>query len=111
ALAELRAYGGLLKAGFAVKPGTGKGQPKPEFFVDPGDGHSVLIEVHAKQIDLNTQAELNKHRKSTEAQLQKFQAKLKKEGKAGGLFMSEPILIRPFGAPEPKKPGDTVTAN
>jgi hypothetical protein len=85
ALAELRAYGGLLEAGFAVTPGKGQKGPKPEFHVDAGDGSSVLVEVHAKQIDKKTQTTLNDHATATQEDLKKDRDDLHAQGKLGGV--------------------------
>lgn len=111
ALAELRAYGGLLEAGFKVTPGKTGDKPTAEFLVDPGDGNCALIEVHAKQIGGDVQEMLNQKREETEAKVEKFQAKLRAEGKPRGVFIGEPVSIAPMGMPDPGKPGDTLAAN
>lgn len=111
ALAELRAYGGLLAAGLQVTPQEPGGKPAPEFLVDAGDGNSVLIEVHAKQIDGEMQDALNRHGEDMKAKTQEFRAKLAREGKQRGVFVGEPVEITPFGRPDPDKPGDTISAN
>jgi hypothetical protein len=47
ALAELRAYGGLLEAGYGVTPIREKGESTPDFEVDAGDG-PVIVEVSSQ---------------------------------------------------------------
>lgn len=49
ALAELRAFGGMLEAGLSVQPLTvgGRRGATPDFVVDAGDGE-VTVEVHAR---------------------------------------------------------------
>jgi hypothetical protein len=111
ALAELRAYGGLLTAGLQVTPQEPGGKPAPEFLVDAGDGNSVLVEVHAKQIDGEMQTALDQHREERKSQVDEFRAKLAREGKQRGVFVGEPVAIAPFGRPDPDKPGDTISAN
>jgi hypothetical protein len=49
-LAELRAYGGLLEAGFKCTPIPVKDDSTPDFEVDAGDG-PVIVEVFAKHQD------------------------------------------------------------
>ena len=47
AMAEIRAYGGLLDAGFDVEPIRVSGKPTPEFFAKHGD-HTLVVEVASK---------------------------------------------------------------
>lgn len=49
-LAEIRAYGGLLEAGFQVKPIVRTSDATPDFTVDAGDG-PVTVEVFSKHQD------------------------------------------------------------
>lgn len=111
ALAELRAYGGLLAAGLRVTPQEPGGKPSPEFLAEAEDGNSVLIEVHAKQIDGGMQVALNQHREKMKSQVDEFRAELAREGKQRGVFVGEPVEIAPFGRPDPDKSGDTISAN
>ena len=47
AMAEIRAYGGLLDASFDVEPIRVSGKPTPEFFAKHGD-HTLVVEVASK---------------------------------------------------------------
>ena len=62
ALAELRAYGALLEAGYVVKPVRVMAKPTPDFTISDGNFSSV-VEVHAKQFFDETEEELLEHNK------------------------------------------------
>lgn len=98
ALAELRAYGSLLGAGYAVTPVRVMAQPTPDFTISDGNSSSV-VEVHAKQFFEETEKGLLRHDKWVSEQ-----------PRSPGVS-SYLRVIHPFGKPIPGKPGDTVTAN
>ncbi len=100
ALAELRAYGSLLAAGYTVKPVHEKRAKggTAEFIISEGN-FSAIVEVHAKQFFEETEKELVQHNKWVSAQ-----------PKLPGVSSYEHV-VHPFGKPTPGKPGDTVTAN
>jgi hypothetical protein len=99
ALAELRAYGALLEAGYPVKPvPTNPRKATPDFAIEDG-ATTTLVEVHAKQFYAMTEKEFQKHRK---------------------WISEQPILpgvtsyihvLHPFGGAVPGKPGDSTTTN
>ena len=97
-LAELRAYGSLLAADYAVTPVRVMAKPTPDFTISDGNFSSV-VEVHAKQFFDKTDQELLQHNKWVSEQ-----------PKSPGVSFYEHV-VHPFGKPIPGKPGDTVTAN
>jgi hypothetical protein len=105
-LAELRAYGAFLEAGFEVKPIPVKDESTPDFEVDAGDG-PVTVEVFAK------------HQDNSEDQLwEDIQAGKTPEGverkayKAKGSDIEMTIWEqRPGGSPDRGKLDDSVQAN
>ena len=106
ALAELRAYGSLLEAGFSVKPEPTTTQPTPEFTVDAGDGE-VAVEVFAKHQDDDQKQQLvdagaGKYSGKTDVAVVKTER--------GKVTMATTVL-HPGGAPDPKKPHDSTQAN
>lgn len=106
ALAELRAYGGLLEAGFTVTPIHETDDSTPDFEVDAGDG-PVIVEVFAK------------HQNTAEKKLwQDIRAGHTPTAVDRHVVQSEHNKIEitisehhPGGAPDPKKPHDSVQAN
>lgn len=103
ALAEIRAFGALLEAGFNVAPlSTEKGRPTADFGISPIDVE-VIIEVHCRQLSHEVQKSIDEHAIQQECEFQKW----REENPKGGVYMSQPHIIRPFGDP---KQGRTVTA-
>lgn len=103
ALAEIRAFGALLAAGFNVVPlHTEKGQPTADFRVSSTD-IDVIIEVHCRQLSVETQKSIDEHAVQHEHEFQNWRA----ENPEGGAFIGPPHVVRPFGDP---KEGRTVTA-
>lgn len=97
-LGELRAYGALLEAGYAVKPIPRSLKPTPEFEVT-GGGKTFIVEVHSKQFDSNTEEGLRKFREQTA-----------EEPQQPGVT-SHVHFTFPFGRPTPEKSGDSTTTN
>jgi hypothetical protein len=99
ALAELRAYGYLLEAGFSVNPvPTGK-KATPEFLVKDGEVEFV-VEVHAKQQNSETERELEAMRK-----------KIRDERPAPGEIHTHVTHVHPWARPIQHKKGDSTTTN
>jgi hypothetical protein len=107
ALAELRAYGALLEAGFAVTPIPVKDDDStPDFGVDAGDG-SIIVEVFAKHQD-ESESTLWEDIQAgqTPTGVERHSAKV--ESGEVKITISEHF---PGGAPDPQKPHDSVQAN
>lgn len=106
ALAELRAYGGLLEAGFKVTPVPVGPDPTPDFEVDAGDG-SVVVEVFAKHSDEDeTELWRSIQAGQTPPGVERHSAKIK-----GGELKTVVSEHHPGGVPDPLKPNDSVQAN
>jgi hypothetical protein len=97
-LAELRAYGYLLKAGFSVTPlaPTNK-KPTPEFVVSDGND-SFVVEVHAKQQNTDTEQELKTHREA-----------VAKAPRNPGEITTHVHVVHPWGRPSAQRRGDSTT--
>ena len=108
ALAEIRAYGALLEAGYQVNPIRPAKEPSPDFRIAAENGGCANVEVHAKQISGPMQDEIDKHEREIQ---EDFQAWRKEKGKSGGVFIAEALGIQPLGAPDPAKRGETTTIN
>ena len=99
ALAELRAYGMLLEAGYKVAPvAAGNNGPTPEFEVSDGTS-AALVEVHAKQFDAATEKGLQAHRKM-----------ISEQPPSPGVTAYE-HAVHPFGKPVVGKAGDSTVTN
>lgn len=99
ALAELRAYGALLEAGYKVTPiAVNNQKPTPEFTISDGSNEAI-VEVHAKQFDATTEKEVQQHRKTAA-----------EEPKSPGVSIRTHV-VQPFGKPKVGKPGDSTTTN
>jgi hypothetical protein len=99
ALAELRAYGDLLEAGYDVTPiAPNNREPTPEFEISDGQSRA-LVEVHAKQLDAGTEKNLQQYRKM-----------IAEQPARPGVAVYEHV-IHPFGKPIVGKPGDSTTTN
>lgn len=97
-LGELRAYGALLEAGYAVKPIPPSSKPTPEFEVT-GEVKTFIVEVHSKQFDATTEESLHNYREQ-----------IAEEPRQPGVTSHVHYTI-PFGRPTPGKSGDSVTTN
>ena len=103
ALAEIRAFGALLEAGFdAVPLPTKKGRPTADFRVSSTDT-DVFIEVHCRQLSDETQKSIDEHTTQQDREFQKW----REAHPEGGALIGPPHVVRPFGDP---KEGRTVTA-
>ena len=99
ALAELRAYGALLEAGYKVSPVVIKNsEPTPEFEISDG-AYRAVVEVHAKQYNEDTEKGLQEHRKMIASQ-----------PSSPGVAVYTHV-VHPFGRPVPGKPGDSTATN
>lgn len=108
ALGEIRAYGALLEASFTVNP-----QPQvpgkkviPEFDVDAGDG-SVIVEVYNRQMDPSVSAAIAQ----AEFDVRAGKGMRSVAGSQASITIGEPVSVTPYGVPDPKKQGESVTAN
>ena len=106
ALGEIRAYGALLETAMTVRPCPTVAGKKPEFEVDAGDGPAI-VEVHSRQLDEKQVRAIAQHYKALRERVQATRAA--NPGKPT-ITMSEMEVI-PFGAPDPKKSGDSVLTN
>lgn len=108
ALGEIRAYSALLETAMTVVPGpavTGK-NVIPEFEVNAGDG-SVIVEVHSRQLDGAQAQAIAQNHKALEEKV-----KAKRAANPGkGTVTTSVMEVIPFGAPDPKKSGDSVLTN
>lgn len=106
ALAELRTYGGLLEAGFSVTPIPEADESTPDFEADAGDG-AIIVEVFAKHQD-ESEKKLweaiasGRTPPGVERQVVEDQH---------GRIETTITEHHPAGAPDPKKPHDSVQAN
>lgn len=106
ALAELRAYGAFIEAGYEITPIPVNGASTPDFEVDAGDG-PVIVEVFAK------------HQDKSESQLWgDIQVGKTPPGVERSTYETEVGVIRttiseqhPGGTPDPTRPNDSVQAN
>jgi hypothetical protein len=106
ALAELRAYGGLLEAGFSVIPIAETDESTPDFEADAGDG-AVIVEVFAKHQD---ESENRLWKGVTTGQTPAGVERNVVEDRRGKIETTT-MEMRPGGAPDPAKPHDSVQAN
>jgi hypothetical protein len=107
ALAEIRAYGALLEAGFQVTPiPRTMDDATPDFTVDAGDG-PVVVEVFTKHQD-NDQKQLlaDVHAGKTPPGVER--STIKGKNVTGNFTVT---TLQPGGAPDPNKPHDSVQAN
>lgn len=106
ALAELRAYGAFVEAGFAVTPIPRAATTTPDFTVDAGDG-AVVVEVFTKNQDA-----------AQKAFLAQIRAGNTPPGVGRSIFKGKRFsmtttvaTLQPGGAPDPAKPDDSTQAN
>jgi len=108
ALAELRAYGGLLEAGFSVEPIPCRDDSTPDFRVDAGDG-PITVEVFAKHQDKEQDRLLEAINKPGERLPDGVERHVHTAGsRSVTTTMAE---LAPAGRPDPTKPFDSIQAN
>ncbi|WP_199028871.1 hypothetical protein [Ralstonia sp. ASV6] len=108
ALAEIRAYGGLLEAGFEVTPIPRMSSATPDFTVDAGDG-PVTVEVFSKHQDVE-QDELMAAA-NTPGGCHPLGIERTTSTVGSRVVTMTEIELTPAGRPDPNKPGDSVQAN
>ena len=106
ALAELRAYGALLEAGFSVKPIPTSSIPTADFEADAGDG-PIVVEVFAKHQDEQQQQLIE------DVAAGKTPPGVERSHTQRGNRRMEitTMELHPAGIPDPNKPHDCVQAN
>jgi hypothetical protein len=107
-LAEIRAYGGLLKAGFSVTPILRRDDSTPDFRIDAGDG-PITVEVFAKHQDREQDDLLNVVH-SNDALLPDGVERHSQTSRHGTITTTV-IEHTPAGRPDPSKPHDSIQAN
>ncbi|MGK8200565.1 hypothetical protein [Burkholderia cepacia] len=107
-LAEIRAYGGLLEAGFQVAPIPRTSDATPDFTVDAGDG-PVTVEVFSKHQD-EDQDDLLAAVNTPDGEHPQVieRSETTTDDKAIRTTVAE---LTPAGRPDPNKSGDSVQAN
>jgi hypothetical protein len=101
ALAELRACGALLEAGFPVQLGTKDASgAKPEFHVSV-DGVETIVEVWTRSLSKEERDRI----KAQQA------ASSRTEEVDGGTITTSVAATAPFATPDPSKKGDSVLTN
>jgi len=108
ALAELRAYGGLLEAGFSVEPIPRSDDSTPDFRIDAGDG-PITVEVFAKHQD-KEQNRLLEAINTPGALLPDGVERHVHTVGSRSVIMTTAELA-PAGRPDPTKPFDSIQAN
>lgn len=108
ALAEIRAYGGLIEAGFAVTPILRRDEATPDFRIDAGDGE-ITVEVFAKHQDKQQDALLDAVHSATDPLPEGAERRVYLSGHAE--VISTVVTLTPAGRPDPTKAQDSVQAN
>lgn len=104
-LAEIRAYGGLLEAGFKVSPILRKTSATPDFTVDAGDG-LVTVEVFSKHQDKEQDELVSAATKPNGEHPYGIE---RSTAIAGELVVHTTMIeLTPGGWPNPMKPDDSV---
>lgn len=108
AMAEIRAYGGLLEAGFDVNPVQVTDAPTPEFHATL-DGQALVVEVAAKHQD-GQQDELEQGIHDAIKGDGPFPEGVEHRRYRGKNATIDMVISvhQPGGAPDPNKPDDTV---
>ena len=106
ALAELRAYGALLEAGFNVQPIPTTSTPTADFTANAGDGDFV-VEVFAKHQD-DSQKSLLEDIESGNTPIGVHRSTSGQGNVSMEITVAE---LHPGGAPDPSKMHDSVQAN
>lgn len=108
ALAEIRAYGALLEAGFQVFPIPHTDDSTPDFEVDAGEGR-ITVEIAAKHQDAATDQQQVAIHSGGELPEDVHRSERVIPGK--GKITTTVASITPGGKPDPNKPNDSVQAN
>ena len=111
AMAEIRVFGGLLEAGFDVKPVAETDEPTPDFVGTAGD-QQVAFEVASKLQD-RAQDELQEQIHDAirgKAPVPEGVGFCVHRGERNVVTMFESVQ-HPFGRPNPAKPNDSVQTN
>jgi hypothetical protein len=107
ALAEIRACGSLLEAGFNVRPGRpNKEGGRPEFLVE-AEGSQTTVEVWTRNL-------ASKEQKRITAELKDSAVKetvTRPDGDEWGTISVGTSYVAPFGSANPAKAGDSVLTN
>ena len=111
AMAEIRAYGGLIEAGFDVEPVPEADETTPDFIARTGN-QAVAVEVAAKHQD-HQQDELQ--RRIHEAMRGRGSlpegVQYSERRRRGDVIRMAESVGQPGGSPDPAKPHDSVQAN
>jgi hypothetical protein len=108
ALAEIRAYGGLLAAGFKVEPIIRQDDTTPDFTVDAGDG-MVTVEVFSKHQDVDQDKLLDAVHSPDGTHPAGIE---RRKSVTGNYNIAMTITsLTPGGRPNTNKAGDSVQAN
>jgi hypothetical protein len=107
-LAEIRAYGGLIDAGFSVTPILRSDDATPDFNINAGDG-TIAVEVFAKHQDKEEDERLNSPHLNDAI----LPSGVGRSTSSFGKFSITTTIIErtPGGRPDPNKPNDSVQAN
>ena len=107
-LAEIRAYGGLLEAGFSVAAIPRHDESTPDFCIDAGDG-PITVEVFAKHQDKEQDNLLN----AVHSENALLTNGMERTSQVAGNFSIQTTVVEltPAGRPNPAKLNDSVQAN
>jgi len=108
ALAELRAYGGLLEAGFSVEPIPRSDDSTPDFRIDSGDG-PITVEVFAKHQDKEQDRLLDAIHTPGAPLPAGVERHVQTAGSRSVITTTAELM--PAGRPDPTKPFDSIQAN
>ena len=111
AMAEIRAFGGLIEAGFDVEPLPEAEEPTPDFIAKT-EHQDVAVEVAAKlQDDKQDKLQAKIHDAMLgKGSVPKGVGHSVHRGRGGSIQMFE-STHQPGGSPDPSKPDDSVQAN
>ena len=107
-LAEIRAYGGFLDAGFSVTPIPRRDDTTPDFCIDAGDG-PITVEVFAKHQD-KQQDDIFSAIHVKNGALPDNVERCAKSSKDVAINMTI-LELTPAGTPDSTKPNDSVQSN
>jgi hypothetical protein len=112
ALGEIRCYGALLETGMTVlpKPKVANSKAVPEFEVSAGDG-PVIVEVHSRQLEESGRLSVIRHYEDFDARHKASVEETQKSGEDSRVVTTGVVTVAPFGAPQPKKEGDSILTN
>lgn len=108
ALAEIRAYGGLLEAGFSIQPIPRRDNATPDFYINAGDG-PITVEVFAKHQDKEQDWLINSAHSENNPLPDGVERSICKMGNLS--ISTTTVELTPAGYPDPSKPNDSVQAN